>query len=136
MEEADGFFVVGKMFQGHRRRRRRLLGRGLVRFVSSRAADLFQKIIDIGGKGIDICIESLPAFHFFHLAAQEILRTEHQVEKLFLVLWIKAVNAFVADIEEHVFYVMSDLRHSAEFHHGRGAFDRVHDAENLVDVIC
>ena len=48
---------------------------------------------------------------------------------------IQRINSLIADVEEQIFDMMSDCREGIKFHHGRGAFDGMHDSENFIHII-
>lgn len=48
---------------------------------------------------------------------------------------IQGLDSFIADVEEQILNMMSDCRKGIKFHHGRGAFDGMHDPENFIHVI-
>ena len=134
MKETYGFLVIGKVVRS-RRGGSRLGGTGGCRFFHGSAADLFKEIVDIGGKRIQIRIQSFSGLHLLHLSPQKILGTEHQVKKFLLVLRVQGINALIPDIEEQIFYMMGDLSQGTELHHGRRTLDGMHDTENLIHVI-
>ena len=45
------------------------------------------------------------------------------------------IKSIFANIEEQVLDMMRDLHQRREFHHSRGTFDRMHDAEDFIDVV-
>ncbi len=50
-------------------------------------------------------------------------------------LRIQRIDALVTDIEEQIFYMMCNTCKRAKLHHGGRPLDRMHDAEDLIDVI-
>jgi len=114
-----------RSFRGHGGLRRSRISR-----ITTR--NLFKETVNFLFKAADICSKRLTVAYFFRFAFEKITGTEHQVNQ---VLNIFVWNSLFAYEGKKILHFMGNHRHAVKLHHGRRAFNGMHDSENFIDAV-
>ena len=107
-------------------------GRGL---GSTGVLNLLDQGINFLQQAVDIFSKGLPIFDMIDLLTEEVDGLEKQLEQLRAVgLW-DDVHGLVPNDGKQVLSAVGDRHDGAILHHGRGAFDGVHNTEDSIDIL-
>ena len=91
--------------------------------------------INICKETVDILIKRLVGLHLLHFAPEEVDGLEYHVEQRRAVFLGHHGHGVLPDDEEHILNPVGHRGQGVELHHGGGALDGVHDAEDLVHIL-
>ena len=99
------------------------------------ALNFGDQAINICKKAVDIFIKGLSRLDLIDLRPEVVDGLEHQVEQRGTVFLRHDGHRVFSYNKEKILDAVRDRRERIKLHHGRGALDGVHDAEDLVHIV-